>query len=67
MKIKMKLLKRLIIIIILAVMVVGIIAVVMFGVPGYKMYKEEIEKNPLEQKISSIKEKKNYYSQIQVT
>ncbi len=56
----MKLIKRLIILIILAVLVIGTIAVVVFGIPGYKMYKNALEKTPIDEKVASIEEKKNY-------
>lgn len=56
----MKLIKRLIILILLAVLVIGTIAVVVFGIPGYKMYKNALEKTPIDEKVASIEEKKNY-------
>jgi len=56
----MKLIKKLIIVIILAILVVGTTAVVIFGVPGYNMYKDALEETPVEEKVASIKEKKNY-------
>lgn len=56
----MKLIKRLLIVIILAVLVVGTTVVVIFGVPGYTMYKDALEKTPIDQKIANIKEKRNY-------
>ena len=56
----MKLIKRLIILIFLAILVVGTIAVVIFGVPGYNMYKKALEETPVKEKVASIKEKKNY-------
>lgn len=64
----MKIIKRLIIIAILAVLVVGTIIGVTFGVPGYNMYKKALEKTPINEKVSSIKEKKNYteYSDLPV-
>lgn len=56
----MKLIKRLIIVIILAVLVVGTTVVVIFGIPGYNMYKKALEETPIDTKIASIKEKKSY-------
>ena len=56
----MKLIKRLIIFIILVILVIGATIGVIFGIPGYKMYKEALEKEPIEKKIASIEKKKNY-------
>ena len=56
----MKLIKRLIIVIILAGLVVGTMVIVVFGVPGYKMYQKALEETPINTKIASIKAKKNY-------
>lgn len=56
----MKLIKRLIIFIILVILVIGVTIGVIFGIPGYKMYKEAMEKEPIEKKIASIENKKNY-------
>ena len=56
----MNLIKRLIIFIILVILVIGATIGVIFGIPGYKMYKEALEKEPIEKKIASIEKKKNY-------
>ena len=56
----MKLIKRLIIFIILVILIIGVTIGVIFGIPGYKMYKEALEKEPIEKKIASIEKKKNY-------
>ena len=56
----MKLIKRIIIVIILAILIVGTIVAVIFGVPGYTMFKKAIEETPIEEKVASIKEKENY-------
>lgn len=56
----MKIIKKLLVIIILIIMLVGIVVGVIFGVPGYNMYKKALEEIPVKEKVSSIKEKKNY-------
>ena len=56
----MKLIKRLIIIIILAVLIVGTTVAVIFGIPGYTMYQKALKETPIDQKIASIKEKESY-------
>ncbi len=56
----MKLIKRLIIFIILVILIIGVTIGVIFGIPGYKMYEDALEKEPIEDKIASIEKKKNY-------
>ena len=56
----MRLIKKLIIILILVILVIGIITCCIFGIPGYSMYKEALEKEPIDEKIASIERKKNY-------
>ena len=56
----MKLIKRLIIVIILVELVAGVAIVVIFGVPGYNMYKKALEETPVSEKVASIQKKKNY-------
>ena len=56
----MKLLKKLIIILILVILIIGIIVGVIFGLPGYNMYKQALEKEPIDEKVASIEKKKNY-------
>ena len=41
----MKLIKRLIIFIILVILIIGVIIGVIFGIPGYKMYKDALERS----------------------
>ena len=48
----MKLIKKLIIFIILVILIIGVSIGVIFGIPGYKMYKEALEKEPIEEKDS---------------
>ena len=56
----MKFIKRLIIIVILAIITIGLVV----GMPGYTMYKEAIEKTPIEQKVEEIKEEKKNYTEF---
>ena len=56
----MKLLKKLIIILILVILIIGIGVGLIFGVPGYNMYKEALDKEPVDEKVASIEKKKNY-------
>lgn len=56
----MKFIKKLIFILILVILVIGVTIGVIFGIPGYKMYKDALEKEPTEKKVASIEKKKNY-------
>ena len=56
----MKLLKKLIIILILVILIIGILVGAIFGLPGYNMYKQALEKEPIDEKVASLEKKKNY-------
>ena len=57
----MKLLKKVIFGLILTILIIILLAAIIFGVPGYTMYKDAIESTPISEKIEEIKkEKKNY-------
>ena len=56
----MKTIKRLILILFIIILIIGIVVGIIFGVPGYKMYKEALEKEPIEKKVESIEKKKHY-------
>lgn len=56
----MKFIKKLIFILILVILIIGIGVGLVFGVPGYNMYKEALDKEPIDEKVASIEKKKNY-------
>lgn len=56
----MKFIKKLIFIIILVILIIGIGVGLVFGVPGYNMYKEALDKENIDEKVASIEKKKNY-------
>ena len=56
----MKFLKKLIFILILVILITGIGVGLVFGVPGYNMYKEALDKESIDEKVASIEKKKNY-------
>lgn len=56
----MKFLKKVIIILILVILIIGIGVGLVFGVPGYNMYKEALDKENIDEKVASIEKKKNY-------
>ena len=56
----MKFIKKLIFILILVILVIGVTIGVIFGIPGYNMYKEALDKEPVDEKVASIEKKKNY-------
>ena len=56
----MKFVKKIIIILILVILIIGIGAGLIFGVPGYNMYKEALDKESIDEKVASIEKKKNY-------
>ena len=56
----MKFLKKLIFILILVILIIGIGVGLVFGVPGYNMYKEALDKENIDEKVASIEKKKNY-------
>ena len=40
--------------------IIGILVGAIFGIPGYNMYKEALEKESVDEKVASIEKKKNY-------
>ena len=56
----MKFLKKVIIILILVILIIGIGVGLVFGVPGYNMYKDALDKENIDEKVASIEKKKNY-------
>ena len=56
----MKFFKKLIFILILVILIIGIGVGLVFGVPGYNMYKEALDKESIDEKVASIEKKKNY-------
>ena len=56
----MKFLKKVIFILILVILIIGIGVGLVFGVPGYNMYKEALDKENIDEKVASIEKKKNY-------
>ena len=56
----MKFLKKVIFILILVILITGIGVGLVFGVPGYNMYKEALDKENIDEKVASIEKKKNY-------
>ena len=56
----MKFLKKVIFILILVILITGIGVGLVFGVPGYNMYKEALDKESIDEKVASIEKKKNY-------
>lgn len=56
----MKIIKKIIILLLFVILIIGILIGCIFGIPGYNMYKDAIEKEPIDEKIASIEKKKNY-------
>ena len=56
----MKFLKKVIFILILVILIIVIGVGLVFGVPGYNMYKEALDKENIDEKVASIEKKKNY-------
>lgn len=56
----MRIIKKLIILLLFVILIIGILIGCIFGIPGYNMYKEALEKEPIDEKVASIEKKKNY-------
>lgn len=56
----MKLVKRLIIVAIIVTLIIGTMIAVIFGIPGYNMYKKALDEKPIEKEIAKIQQKDSY-------
>ena len=50
----MRIIKKLIILLLFVILIIGILIGCIFGIPGYNMYKEALEKEPIDEKVASI-------------
>ena len=56
----MRIIKKLIFLLLFVILIIGLLIGCVFGIPGYNMYKDAIEKEPINEKVASIEKKKNY-------